>query len=144
MDALDAHFAAAFRVLASHNPRGVVDSRDGVEVTAAGAGGAPFNPAWVVGAPSSPSETVAWACDVLRATGRPFCVHVPEPYAADLAPVLDAAGLRSSATTPGMVRAARDEEPALPEGLRLVEVRDPAELEAFAVGMALGFGSPPW
>lgn len=141
MNALDAHFASAWRVLASHNPRGVVDARDGVEVTAAGAGGAAFNQAWVVDPPATPSETVAWARDALAATARPYCLQVPAPFLASVAPVL-AGGMRPAGTMPGMVRPAADEEPALPEGLRLVPVRDPAELETFAVAMATGFGSP--
>ncbi|HEV2891270.1 MAG TPA: GNAT family N-acetyltransferase [Frankiaceae bacterium] len=141
-DALDRHLTAAARLLAEHSPAtAVVDERDGVVVTACGAAGPSFNPGWVVAPPADPDATIRWAYDTLAATGRPFCLHVPDDLSPAVAPALAGTGLVPEAM-PAMAMVTPESVPAPPEWLRVERVGDPAELERHAIAMAVGFGAP--
>lgn len=133
----DRHLAAAIGVLVEHADGGLHEERDGVVVTAVGAGGDEFNTAWVTRAPEDPA-TFDWACELLAATGSPWMVQGPEAALRDIERV----GLQERTGAPMMVRPATVDLPAVPDGLRIELAQDADMVVALGRGMATGFGSP--
>ena len=111
-------------------------------VTAVGHGPEDFNTAWVLELPAAPGPTLAWAHDQLAGRELPFMLQVPEEVATEVDSALRELGLQAGRFAPGMVRATSAKAPAPPPGLRIEQVRDPAELEAHVLALALGFGAP--
>lgn len=139
----DRHLMGAMGILAEHaGDAGLVAECDGVAITAVGRGPDEFNTAWLLDVPTKAGESLAWAHAELVRRPPPFMVQVPAPFVSAVHGHLRGLGLDADHHAPGMVRAATNDVPLPPSGLRIEQVRDAAALRAHVVATAIGFGAP--
>lgn len=139
----DRHLAGAMGILAEHaGEAGLVAERDHVVITAVGRGPDEFNTAWVLDPPTDPTATLGWMHDQLANRPAPFMVQVPEELSDVVGGALGDLGLEPGYRAPGMARAATDDVPRPPNGLRIAPVRDAEALRAHTLATAIGFGVP--
>jgi ribosomal protein S18 acetylase RimI-like enzyme len=142
IDAAQAGFVDAWRLMANALPAGAVDCHDGLAMAATGINFSGCNTVMVTRPPEDPEGALERARNFFDSRNLPWVLYAHGTLADDLAQHVAAVGLRPSYPEPGMFLLPEDvrQTPAIP-GFTILPVQDVPTLDLFRATAARGFGA---